>query len=673
MKIRVGTSYYPESWDEKRVAYDARLMAEAGITAVRMGEFAWSSMEKRDGEFDFSWLQNAVEIFAQWNIKTVLCTPSSAAPAWLCEKYPEILRETRTGEKAWFGVRDHTCYTSKIYRKYITRVVKKMAEAFRDCPHIIAWQVDNEMGCSRFPECFCKECQEKFRKYLRKKYRTIENLNKCWATTFWSGGYTSWEEIKLESFRGNMGSCLTLATYEFRSFNGMDFVRFQAEIIRSIIPEAVVGTNNYVPHYDRYQGFADLDFAGEDLYPNSDTPLAESVFRIDLYRGILPGRSPWMLETPPCPGGPLYDFTKLYFWLFTGHGYDHIFYFLWLNHPAGNEKTHKTILTQYGAPGLLYTRIKELIHEADKVLKKYPSLPPPRPKTALLYDYHAGWIYTMTFGGEQAAYHFQQQNFHEALFRTGHAPEIISSSHDFSSYNLIVLPLHAHVEKSLAEKLEKYVENGGIVLMNGRSGMYDRYSKNLTRSGPEYLKELFGMEMADGLEHASQGYMPRYPEPCKDLQEALSTQIVAEGKLDGRKVAGCVSHWIAGIHLKGAKSLLTYRNSIYKNMPFLTVNRYGKGYALYCGADLMDKELTKEIIKYCERLASLPVRDIPENVDIVFRGKLAFIANFNKKPIEFPAFFKGKNIMGKALEKGIIHLGAMENALVEADCIFEEK
>ena len=666
MKIQVGTAYYPESWDNARVRYDAKLMAEAGITCVRMGEFAWSHMEKEDGKFDFTFLHDAIKIFQEYKIEIVLCTPSSAAPAWLCKKHPEILRVTRTGLKAWFGVRDHTCYTSKIYRKYLLRIVKKMAEEFKGYSNIIAWQLDNELGCSRFPECFCPECQEAYRKFLKKKYRTIANLNKLWATAFWSGEYSSWDELELEGYGENMGACRTLASAEFRSANGTDFLNIQSEVIRKIIPGAVIGTNNLI-RYDRNEGFAKLDFAAEDYYPTAQTPLAESVFRTDIYRGIIPGKSPWMLETPPGPGAPLKDLTKLYFWLFAGHGYDHIFYFLWVNHPAGNEKTHKTVLTQFGAPGVQYKRLSGIIHEADEILKKYPQLPMPEPETALIYDYHASWIYYMSYVGEENSYIWQQRNFHEALFRTGYAPEIISSKHDFSPYKVIVLPLHAHMDKKLAEKLEEFVKAGGVILMNGRSAAYDKYSKNLTESGPEHLKELFGIDIADGLEYASQGFMPNYPSACKTPEEALAKSIVAAGKLNGKKVCGTVDHWVGGVTLTRAKALLTFQNSIYKDMPFLTVNKFGKGYALYCAADLIDKSLMQEITLYCESLAKLPKKEIPENVDISRRGNLIFISNFNDSSIDFPVPYKGKNIMGKSLQKGRIRLEARESAIVELE------
>ena len=172
MKIEIGTSYYPENWDRKRIIYDAELMQNAGLSYVRLGEFAWSHIELREGEYHLEWLEEAIQIFGEHGIRSVLCTPSAAVPAWLCKKHPSILRTGRNGEKAYLGVRHHTCYTSKILREYIRKITIVLAEHFKDNPYVAAWQIENEPGACRFLECFCDDCQNEFRRYLREKYRT---------------------------------------------------------------------------------------------------------------------------------------------------------------------------------------------------------------------------------------------------------------------------------------------------------------------------------------------------------------------------------------------------------------------------------------------------------------------------------------------------------------------
>ncbi len=94
-RLHLGAAYYPEHWPEARWPEDIRLMNSAGLTVVRMGEFAWSALEPAEGEFDLDWLERAVELLAEAGIASVLGTPTAVPPAWLVQKYPDILASGR--------------------------------------------------------------------------------------------------------------------------------------------------------------------------------------------------------------------------------------------------------------------------------------------------------------------------------------------------------------------------------------------------------------------------------------------------------------------------------------------------------------------------------------------------------------------------------------------------
>ena len=60
--LLLGVDYYPDQTPESLWEEDARMMAEAGITNVRVAEFAWALMEPSEGKFDFDWLHRSVDI-----------------------------------------------------------------------------------------------------------------------------------------------------------------------------------------------------------------------------------------------------------------------------------------------------------------------------------------------------------------------------------------------------------------------------------------------------------------------------------------------------------------------------------------------------------------------------------------------------------------------------------
>ena len=105
--LLLGASWYPEQWPESRWEEDLRLMEAAHITVSRIGEFAWSRMEPEEGKYDFDWLERAIAKAAQHHVAIVLGTPTAAPPAWMTQKYPDVLRVGLDGRRAVHGNRQH--------------------------------------------------------------------------------------------------------------------------------------------------------------------------------------------------------------------------------------------------------------------------------------------------------------------------------------------------------------------------------------------------------------------------------------------------------------------------------------------------------------------------------------------------------------------------------------
>ena len=127
-KIHFGVDYYPEHWDRTRWETDAKLMQEMGIQVVRMAEFSWHKLEPEEGRYDFTWLDDAISLLADYGIKTILGTPSAAPPAWMIQKHPDILPIDREGRVRGFGGRHHACQSNPAYRSYIRKMIYKFSK-----------------------------------------------------------------------------------------------------------------------------------------------------------------------------------------------------------------------------------------------------------------------------------------------------------------------------------------------------------------------------------------------------------------------------------------------------------------------------------------------------------------------------------------------------------------
>ena len=196
-EIYYGVAYYPEQKTEAELRHDLQLILDSGINTVRMAEFAWSTIEPREGEYHFDWLIEVVNYLGENGVKSVICTPTACPPIWLVKKHPEILYVDNRGVTRPFGGRRIYCYNNEIYRQYSKKIADKMGEVFGKNPYVIGFQIDNEPAQEATGRCACPVCKEKFREYLRKKYGTIQEYNKKSLGAFWSQEYSSFDEIDI--------------------------------------------------------------------------------------------------------------------------------------------------------------------------------------------------------------------------------------------------------------------------------------------------------------------------------------------------------------------------------------------------------------------------------------------------------------------------------------------
>jgi beta-galactosidase len=157
-RFAFGVDYYPEQWPETRWAVDADMMRRVGFNVVRLAEFAWSRLEPREGEFNFAWLDRAIEVLRARGMEVVLGTPTAAPPVWVMRKHPDAYRALDDGRRVTFGHRRHYCPNHPGFREQTRAIVTAMADHYRGHPAVIGWQIDNEFG----DRCYCPNCARAF-------------------------------------------------------------------------------------------------------------------------------------------------------------------------------------------------------------------------------------------------------------------------------------------------------------------------------------------------------------------------------------------------------------------------------------------------------------------------------------------------------------------------------
>jgi beta-galactosidase len=544
-------------------------MKEAFFTVVRVGEFAWSTFEPAPGQFNFDWLDRAIQLCAANGIVTVIGTPTAAPPAWLTYATPDSLAVDEYGRRAQHGNRCHYCPTSPAMIAASQRIVAAMAEHYAGNPHVIGWQTDNEFG----RQCYCERCRALFQQFLQQRYETLDNLNARWSTAYWSQTYSAWEQIPIPMGGHNPG--LMLEWKRFVSKCNTDFQKVQVEILRPHLPEGVWIAHNFMGWYDgfdHYELSQDLDLASWDAYVGTGhhdyTTLAAYH---DLVRGFK-RKNFWIMETQPGTvnwspvNNALYKWeARAMAWQAVAHGAEAILWWQWRSALGGQEQLHGTLVDQSGQPRPFYQEAQQIGKEFAALSDLVAGSKAARTRVAMLYSYPSRWSLQFQRHHKDFDYNAYFNSFYRALVARNIAVDIIgaetlSDPNQLKGYKLVYAPALAVVDEKLLGVLRDYVTKGGYLALTARTGLKDAYNALHPSRQPGLLNELTGVEVEEyfALNEPApvkgnwfEGESRIWAESLKIKPPNRSTSVIAKylpsnGWLDGQ-IAICVNAYGMGL------------------------------------------------------------------------------------------------------------------------------
>lgn len=621
--IQVGVDYYPEHWDKALWEEDAAKMQEAGVSVVRIAEFSWSRMEPEEGRFDFAWLDEAIRVLSTHGMKIILGTPTNCAPIWLYAAHPDAMQCTREGNRTTYGVRGHRCQNSSTFRRYAERIIRQMAERYAGRPEILAWQIDNEIENSH---CTCPECTKKFQEYLRKRYGSIEALNRAFGNEVWSGEYTDFTQISKVLERGLKpdwhNPAMELAHERFCAVSSAEYAAWQASLIREYDPKAVITTNacRQMDTPDYHRMFKALDVVSFDNYPpvklpeDPEEPYSHC-FVLDAMRG-LKRKNFWILEQLGGPMGGWGPITRAmapgmlegYAMQAVAHGADLVSFFRWRTSTSGAEMFCHGL---YDHSNLENSRTREF-RKFIKDIGQYEDLDQTtlHSSVAMLISYDQMVSCKNQMQSEGYSYFDQIRRMAEACANLGVNLDVIDEKEDFSGYKVVIVPEHFVLEESLPKRLKAFAEQGRTVLLTCRSGVKDENGNAiLGRALPTVFSELTGSHV---LEYDALG---------KDTQRIRS----ASGEIY------TVTSWADILEADTAVVWASYDDHWYRGSAAVTVNSYGNGSVWYLGT-VGEWKLYRTVLSEAFREQSIPYReDLPRGVEMTQRSndKVTYTFLFN--------------------------------------------
>ncbi len=619
-----GVAYYPEHWPESYWDRDAQLMREAGVNAVRVGEFAWYLMEPEEGRYDFSVFDRAIAVLGRHGIKTILGTPTAAPPKWLTSKYPETLAADANGRPVNDQTRRQYCYNSPVFRRLSKHIVEEMASHFKDNPNVIGWQTDNEFNC-HISECYSDSCRRAFRQWAKEKYGSLESLNNRWGNAFWSQWYTEWGQLDLPfPAPAYHNPALMLDYKRFISDSVISYQHDQVEIIRKYRPDDFITHNGYFKNIDYYQFTKDLDLIAYDNYPCFwEKPQYGVGAKLTMSRGFN-GRF-FIMEEQTGPGGQAYLLRtprpgEMSLWAFQAiaHGADGMIHFRWRTARKGAEEYWSGVLEHDNVPRARYEEFKK---EGADIRKLAPEIlgSEVRSDFAVLKDFDAEWVFDYQFLTKETNVNGAFDAFFQAASETKHNIDFIGRDADFSRYKVVFAPNLILMDPELAARIRAFVEKGGTFVMSAHSAVKNRDNAMTDQVKPILVRDLFGVDVVD-----FQCY-----QPPSAKQNAIR---FADG------VTVPVNVFADVVKATTARPLATWARDYMGGSPAITVNKVGKGSAVYYGS-FFNLESSRELIRRfaAEHKIAPLMSGVPAQVEVTRRSKdgkdYYFILNHEAEPV----------------------------------------
>lgn len=590
-KLLYGAAYYDEYMPYDRLQQDVAMMKKAGINTVRIAESTWSTCEPQEGVFDFSHVERVMDAMEEAGINVIIGTPTYAIPTWMVKSHPDVMAETVKG-RGIYGARQIMDITHPVYRFYAERVIRKLMEctAHRKC--VIGFQVDNE---TKYYGTAGKNVQEKFVKYLRKKFNNdLDAMNYEFGLDYWSNRINAWEDFP--DVRGTINGSLGAEFEKFQRTLVDEFLSWQADIVNEYRREDQFITHNFdfewrgysygvQPDVNHYHAAKALTIAGTDIYHPTQDDLtgAEIAFGGDMTRSLK--RDNYLVletEAQGYPGWtPYKGQLRLQAYSHLASGANSVMYWHWHSVHNSFETYWRGLLSHDMQENAPYREACIIGNEFSRLGSHLVNLKK-KNDVAILVSNEAltalKWfgIEATAAGDNGIGYNDVVRWLYDALFKMNIECDFVwPESDNLDQYKAIFVPALYAAPDELLEKLKQYTANGGTLVATFKTAFANENVKVSHEMQPHILSNCFGIS---------------YQQFTFPKNTGLSGSII-NGIAKGADEEAEAKVFMELLMPQEAEVLASYDHYNWKEYAAITKNHYRKGTAIYIGCMTDDNTL----------------------------------------------------------------------------------
>nr|WP_082510198.1 beta-galactosidase [Leifsonia sp. Leaf325] len=593
-RLRFGGDYNPEQWPRETWLEDIELMRQAGVNLVSVGIFSWALLEPREGEYDFSFLDEVLDLLAGAGIDVDLGTPTTVPPAWFWKKYPSSRPVTREGVTLGFGSRGLVSPSSPEYRAASVAIASALAERYGQHPAVVLWHVHNEYGAP-IGESYDEYSVLGFRRWLQDRYCSLEQLNAAWGTSFWGQRYGEWDEIDAPRLSASITN--PAQRLDFKRFSSDALLACyigERDAIRAHAPQPI--TTNFMatscPSVDYWAWAREVDIVSNDHYLTAERDDNHVMLAMDAdFTRSLAGGKPWILMEHSTSAvnwqprniakrsGELARNSLSH----VARGSDAVLFFQFRASRFGAEKFHSAMLPHAGTSSRTWREVVSL----GALLGAASELRGSRVQAsvAIVWSTESFWAQDLEWRPSVDLAHRERvEAFYTALWNLGVTVDFVHPSADLSGYSTVFAPSLYLLDDEGAANLRGYVADGGTLAVSYFSGIVSSNDDVPAGSYPGQLREVLGLSIEE--------FLPLKSGDRVELSGATDAAASASAAVStSTSAAWSGSVWSDAIVLEGATAVTIYVDGPAAGQPAITVNGLGDGSAWYLstrldGADL---------------------------------------------------------------------------------------
>jgi beta-galactosidase len=623
---------------------DAQEMKALGLTYVRLAEFAWSKIEPQSLQYNFEWLDKAIDTLAHEGLKVVLCTPTATPPKWLIDKFPDILPvDIHSGHVRGFGSRRHYDFSSENYYRESMRITEAIAKRYAEHPAVVGWQTDNEIACHDTAHSGSENAKKAFQAWLKDKYENINALNTAWGTIFWSMEYQNFAQIELPI----LAVTETHPSHQlaYRRFSSDQVLRYHNDmvaVLRRLCPKHFV-THNFIPMVDtQTDNFAlakDLDFACYDNYPlgrtdlffaNADSQTFSRYMRtghpdfsscsFDHIRGISKGNF-WIMEQQPGPVNwghhnprPLPGMVRFWSWEAVAHGAETICYFRWRQAAFAQEQMHAGIKRVDNSKSVAWYEVEQFRDELETT--GFDLSVKIKSQVAIIMSTENQWVTEVERQGDSFNQQRVEFEYYSALRQLGIDVDFISPSGDFSQYKLVIAPCLPIVDEDFVSRCKA---SSAHFVFGPRSGSKTYELTLVPNLAPGLLQKLIEVKVSS---------VETLREDCSEVLRFNEQQHFS--KLWREELIDCEDVKVVAKYHDGQAAVVANKHTSY----IATLTDIGFLKALFA--------------QYASEL-DINTYSLPDDLRISIRGDFGLLFNYSDKPQRFIPTVHVDFVLGDAM------------------------